>query len=287
MYIGISTPTFDIQGNLLFKATISSTELKNLTRRVSRTATLDGGVSIIDSGYADGDRTFNITADLTETECDRLEYLIKNYSEVILAVPEGIFSVNLKSLQNFHGNIRLEILVNEKLAPIVAPPYYCEYDETFHDLACWYVTKKHGTETATIVTKGLDRECRIDLPNTLDTELKLTYQYIIPAGDFDIMLDTSTYTPDSALDGFMVSSKNSLTLFAGTTVNPSGFSISEAILATNLDGATPADMVKPVFSTTICLIFFAISIADPKRRAQPVTSKNASSMDKGSTNGVK
>ncbi len=80
--------------------------------------------------------------------------------------------------------------------------------------------------------------------------------------------------------------KKSLTLSDCTTVNPSGLSISEAIFATNLHGATPAETVKPVSFKTTCLIFFAISTGVPKRCAEPVTSKNASSMDKGSTSGV-
>ena len=82
-------------------------------------------------------------------------------------------------------------------------------------------------------------------------------------------------------------SKNSLTLSGGTTVNPSGLSMSDAIFAINLDGATPAETVRPISLKTVAFTSFAISTAPPRRRLEPVTSRNASSMESGSTSGVK
>ncbi len=80
-------------------------------------------------------------------------------------------------------------------------------------------------------------------------------------------------------------SRNSTSRPYGTTVRPSGLFMSEAIFATNLEAATPADTVSPVSAATAALIFRAISTAPPKSRSVPVTSRNASSMESASTRG--
>ena len=69
-------------------------------------------------------------------------------------------------------------------------------------------------------------------------------------------------------------------------MRPSGFPRSDAIFARNLFGATPAETVSPVSSRTAALIFRATSSAAPNSRSHPVTSRNASSMESGSTRGV-
>ena len=46
-----------------------------------------------------------------------------------------------------------------------------------------------------------------------------------------------------------------------TTHRPSGLQISEAILATNIDGATPAEAVRPVAAKILLLIPRAMRVA--------------------------
>jgi hypothetical protein len=62
--------------------------------------------------------------------------------------------------------------------------------------------------------------------------------------------------------------------------------MSEAIFAMNLLDAAPAETISPVSRRTASLIFRATSSAAPNSRSQPVTSRNASSMESGSTSGV-
>ncbi len=73
----------------------------------------------------------------------------------------------------------------------------------------------------------------------------------------------------------------------GTTTRPSGFCMSEAILATSFEVATPTEAVSPVSSRIAALSFRPISTPDPIARALPVTSRNASSIETGSTRSVK
>ena len=73
----------------------------------------------------------------------------------------------------------------------------------------------------------------------------------------------------------------------GAIVNsPSGLFQSEAIFARNLFGAIPAEIVIPTRSFTFCLISLAIRVALPSRWSLLVTSKKASSRDKGSISEV-
>ena len=55
----------------------------------------------------------------------------------------------------------------------------------------------------------------------------------------------------------------------------------------NLDGAIPTEHVMPSCSNTRRLISVPISRPEPSKRLAPVTSKNASSSESGSTSGVK
>src|SRR3989304_2529260 len=70
---------------------------------------------------------------------------------------------------------------------------------------------------------------------------------------------------------------------AGTTPRPSGFPVSEAILATVLLVPTPIDMVSPVSSFTRRLISRASASGPPWAGACTVGSRNAPSRGSGST----
>src|SRR5256885_15406016 len=70
------------------------------------------------------------------------------------------------------------------------------------------------------------------------------------------------------------------------TKQPSGFFQSDAILARNLFGATPADAVRFVSVRISRRIVSAVSVAVGMPVSSCVTSKYASSSDSGSTSGV-
>jgi hypothetical protein len=61
---------------------------------------------------------------------------------------------------------------------------------------------------------------------------------------------------------------------------------SEAILATVLQVATPKEACRPLVARIRSRISSAMCRALPKRRVDPVTSRNASSSDSGSITGV-
>ena len=94
--IGISTPIFDLQGSRYFRRTELDCQQLNQNnrrdRRVSRTATLDGGVSINDNGYAPGDRDITIKVpNASKVISDYLAYIAETYSQIIISTEESVF----------------------------------------------------------------------------------------------------------------------------------------------------------------------------------------------------
>ncbi|MDY0164513.1 hypothetical protein [Desulfobotulus sp.] len=90
MKIIVTTPVFDIDGTRVMEQ--DSPELlanRSGSRRVSRTATLDGGAHVNDMGYASADRTIKVS-----TETRHLEWLsrvAKMYGEIRVSTEEGLF----------------------------------------------------------------------------------------------------------------------------------------------------------------------------------------------------
>ncbi len=71
------------------------------------------------------------------------------------------------------------------------------------------------------------------------------------------------------------------------TTKPSGFSSSLASFARNLFGAMPTEATSPTSARIRALMARPITAAGPNSRWQPVTSRNASSIESGSISGVK
>lgn len=94
--IGVSTRIFDLNGARVFRADEidAKYELTNtdVQRRMSRTATLDGGVAVYDTGYAPGDRDITIRVlNATKDVIDFMLYLVQTYSEILVTTAESAF----------------------------------------------------------------------------------------------------------------------------------------------------------------------------------------------------
>jgi len=96
MMIGISTLVYDLNGFRIFPDEIldpqKSNENLKWSRRVSRTATLDGGVAVYDTGYAPGDRDITIRVPGGPREIvDWMAYMAKTYTEIVISTDESVF----------------------------------------------------------------------------------------------------------------------------------------------------------------------------------------------------
>jgi hypothetical protein len=102
-------------GNVIIQEDADKSDLKTKTARVSRTATLDGGVYINHSGIADGDRTLRIQSVISRSQEDILEYMYATQTFIIVAISDGVFEGAIETLNSKNGILKMNILVKSRL----------------------------------------------------------------------------------------------------------------------------------------------------------------------------
>lgn len=114
--ISIASKLFDYSGHFLFQIDPAASQLSDISRRVSRTATLDGGALIVDNGYTASDATFNIIpADLTAELRSGLRRLVQLHSEIIICTADGAFLGAISSIDEFK-DFKIIFLIKTKLS---------------------------------------------------------------------------------------------------------------------------------------------------------------------------
>lgn len=114
--IALSTLTYDLNGFIVLQEDINS-ENPTLSRRVSRTATLNGLSDLTDLGFSDGDGTFFLSfMDIDNTGIAILEYLIKNYSKLRLSSKEGCFEGVLRFVDTNNLPVQATFLIEKKVS---------------------------------------------------------------------------------------------------------------------------------------------------------------------------
>ena len=116
MIIAISTLTFDLEGALILRGAETLSKVSSVTRRLRKTATLDGGVTIENNGLSQGDRRFLLTVPLKNVEqYDNYLYLIENYPEVHISTREGFFLGVMAKVNRKSENALLDIEIKSKI----------------------------------------------------------------------------------------------------------------------------------------------------------------------------
>lgn len=111
--IGLYTPTYDLQGHIILNEDPSST-VPILSRRLTRTATLDGESTINDLGFSYSDGTYVLRFnDLTTKEIGVLEHMIKLHPLVTLTTKEGAYFGAIKSLSLRVQPVELTFLIKK------------------------------------------------------------------------------------------------------------------------------------------------------------------------------
>jgi hypothetical protein len=86
------------------------------SRRLSRTATLDGGAVITDGGVTDADRSFDFTAiQAPEDTLKTLWAMFQAEDLVHLSCPEGVFTGYLQRVKITASGVNICFMVYEKL----------------------------------------------------------------------------------------------------------------------------------------------------------------------------
>lgn len=113
--IGIATITQNTAGDMIILENPGS-RIDDNSVRVSRTATLDGGCVIDHRGFSDADRQFEIEAELTEAETDKLNDIFTDETFVWVAARHGFYKGVISRLWLNGGQVRMTVLIKEKLS---------------------------------------------------------------------------------------------------------------------------------------------------------------------------
>ena len=112
--IGFSTIDSDSDGFAMVEELPSRSTIYELSARVNRTATLDGGAVVDHLGYSDGDREFRIVCQYEEAVFDRLLSMFKNQTFVNLATRDGFFYGVISALKMSEDFVTVTFLPKER-----------------------------------------------------------------------------------------------------------------------------------------------------------------------------
>jgi hypothetical protein len=118
--IGISAQIYDTAGARVLE-TAPEKDLANRkgSRRVTLTATLDGGMAVYDSGFADGDRIVTVEVpDASQVEIDFAEYICRTYNLITLTAPDGAYDAVPESYNVDTGTLKMTLRITQKLSGI-------------------------------------------------------------------------------------------------------------------------------------------------------------------------
>lgn len=110
----VSTLTYDPLGSIVFQIDPGDAyAFRSVERRVTRTATLDGGAVIVDGGYSPADRTLRLklSSDTSADTMLAIQRIFKTYSMVILFTPEAAFNAAPQSFSVSSNSATANFLV--------------------------------------------------------------------------------------------------------------------------------------------------------------------------------
>lgn len=114
--VSFAANVFDPQGHVLIDA-LPDSSLSASTRRVTRTATLDGNASIVDNGWTAADSTLTVEAYLEEAQASQVDRLIRLYPEVVCSTEQGCYMgvINLFN-QTAQGRHVIQFLIQRAIS---------------------------------------------------------------------------------------------------------------------------------------------------------------------------
>ena len=114
--ISITKATSDSGSAIIIRNYQRKSKIKNASARVSKSSTLDGGVVVIHSGFADGDRKIDIRVRLSESLSDSLWSIFQSETSVNFAIPDGVFSAAISKLRIDNGDTKMIMEIVSKLS---------------------------------------------------------------------------------------------------------------------------------------------------------------------------
>jgi len=116
MLISICAELFDLGGDFLLDADPADSDFSGIARRVSRTATLDGGCILVDNGYTASDAVFVIVLkSLDVATRARLNALVMTHSAILVSPGDGVYAGVVEKMDD-GGFLKIRFLVNQQIS---------------------------------------------------------------------------------------------------------------------------------------------------------------------------
>lgn len=118
MKISLCTVLFNTQGDVLIDASDASS-FDFLSRRISRTATLDGGAVIVDNGFSASDGKIKIVINAeqnTPTIYAKVAAIIRLFGLVTVSNTDGVFLAAIDNISNANTTLTINLLIKSQLA---------------------------------------------------------------------------------------------------------------------------------------------------------------------------
>ena len=110
--ISISTINQNINGNVIINTAV---DFKENTVRLSRSATLDGGAVLTNSGFSDGDRNILVRKDyISKTEADKIWSLFQTEPFILISIEDGVYYGAMKTVRIRNGALSMLIYIKNK-----------------------------------------------------------------------------------------------------------------------------------------------------------------------------
>ena len=115
--IAIATTVFDLDGSFVLTQRDATIVFGTQSRRSSKSKTLDGGVSVYDTGFSQGDREFRVSLNNpTEALVNQIATLMEQHSTFRIACTKGAFIAGLSSLDESSSGVTFNISIEEKVS---------------------------------------------------------------------------------------------------------------------------------------------------------------------------
>jgi len=114
MMFSISSITYDPSGARIMQLLGDPLAVRTSSRRATRTATLDGGCTVYDSGYAVADRRHDFTT--CARHLDWLEYMVHTYRLVLVSTADGCYLAIPSRITGREGQAIITLDYTEQLS---------------------------------------------------------------------------------------------------------------------------------------------------------------------------
>ena len=115
MMIGIASELKMVDGAFILDV-LPDSKTREGSRRVVSRKTLDGGVVIIDGGFAHGDRNVMVSIESSEELWAKLWPFFQTVLSVTVSLEDGCFLGALDSVSENSGVIVMRVLLKEKIS---------------------------------------------------------------------------------------------------------------------------------------------------------------------------